>query len=189
MISFEKYHPIMSLHYTLDWLTNSNLKAVHALRANRQQAELSGRKVDVDIPATAHYINQSMRLVMSNQALLYGITDRATKQFVGSICLWQFDADYSRAQLRLEVADGANAEALYQEILPRVIGFAFFELGLSELTMIVPEPAALKQWLAANHFESQPYPHHRKLADGTKVALLAMTLARSAVADDSTYRF
>ncbi|WP_054716661.1 hypothetical protein [Lacticaseibacillus manihotivorans] len=57
MISFEKYHPLLSTHYTLDWLTNSNLKAVHELRANTQQAELSGRKTDPDIPATAHYIN------------------------------------------------------------------------------------------------------------------------------------
>ena len=189
MISFEKYHPLLSTHYTLDWLTNSNLKAVHELRANTQQAELSGRKTDHDIPATAHYINQSMRLVMKNQALLYGITDRATKKFVGSICLWQFDADFTRAQLRLEVADAELAESLYQEIIPRVVGFSFFELGLSHLTMIVPEHAELKQWLAANHFQNQPYPHTRKLANGQKVALLAMTLARDAVVDDPAYRF
>ncbi|WP_054716662.1 hypothetical protein [Lacticaseibacillus manihotivorans] len=121
--------------------------------------------------------------------MLYGITDRATKQFVGSICLWQFDADFTRAQLRLEVADAKLAEALYQEIIPRVVGFSFFELGLSQLTMIVPEHAELKQWLAANHFQNQPYPHTRKLANGQKVALLAMTLDREAVVDDPAYRF
>ncbi|WP_407891591.1 N-acetyltransferase [Lacticaseibacillus sp. N501-2] len=189
MISFEKYHPLLSAHYTLDWLTNANLKAVHELRANATQAELSGRKTDLDIPATAHYINQSMRLVMKNKALLYGITDRATQKFVGSICLWQFDADFTRAQMRLEVADAKNADALYQEIIPRVVGFSFFELGLAQLTMIVPENADLLQWLSANHFQSQPYPHTRKLASGQKVALLAMTLNRDTVADDPAYRF
>ena len=73
MQSFEKYHPIMSVHYTMDWLTTFKIKDIFQLRADRQIAAESGREFDQKITDTARYINRSMRLVMSNNALLYGI--------------------------------------------------------------------------------------------------------------------
>ena len=73
MQSFEKYHPIMSVHYTMDWLTTFKIKDIFQLRADRQVAAESGREFDQKITDTARYINRSMRLVMSNNALLYGI--------------------------------------------------------------------------------------------------------------------
>ena len=33
MQSFEKYHPIMSVHYTMDWLTTFKIKDIFQLRA------------------------------------------------------------------------------------------------------------------------------------------------------------
>ena len=90
MQSFEKYHPIMSVHYTMDWLTTFKIKDIFQLRADRQIAAESGRGFDQKITDTARYINRSMRLVMSNNALLYGIKDRANGDFLGSFCIWNF---------------------------------------------------------------------------------------------------
>ncbi|WP_390409076.1 GNAT family N-acetyltransferase [Lacticaseibacillus jixiensis] len=189
MAIFEKYHPLLSEHYTLDWLTAAKLKDVYALRADVTQAQQSGREVDASITDTAHYVNRSMRLVMSNQALLYGIVERGSERFVGSVCLWQFDQARTQAQLRLETAPGVAADAVIQEILPRVIGFAFFELGLTSIHIVVPETATtLLKWLEANHFTKRPYAHQRTIGE-QKVALLDLALSVETVADDPRYRF
>ncbi len=55
MQSFEKYHPIMSVHYTMDWLTTFKIKDIFQLRADRQVAAESGREFDQKLqtlPAT-----------------------------------------------------------------------------------------------------------------------------------------
>lgn len=101
MAKFEKYHPLLSVHYQLDWLTLYKLKDVARLRADRTQAALSGRERDQSVEDTARYVNHSMRLVMSDQALLYGIGDRQTKEFLGSICLWRFDSGMTSARCAL----------------------------------------------------------------------------------------
>ena len=49
MQSFEKYHPIMSVHYTMDWLTTFKIKDIFQLRADRQVATESGREFDQKI--------------------------------------------------------------------------------------------------------------------------------------------
>ncbi|WP_225048320.1 GNAT family N-acetyltransferase [Lacticaseibacillus kribbianus] len=144
MAHFEKYHPLLSAHYQLDWPTLFRLKDVHALRADATQAALSGRALDATIEDTARYVNQSMQLVMGDRSLLYGIGDRATGAFCGSICLWQFDAEKTEAQLRFEVLERTPA-AVMAEVLPRVAGFAFFELGLKRLRVVLPPETAAAQ--------------------------------------------
>jgi hypothetical protein len=187
---FEKYHPLLSRHYTLDWLTAAKLKDVFALRQDATQAALSGRERDDTITATARYVNHAMRLVMANQALLYGISDRRSQTFVGSVCLWQFDKAHTQAQLRLETAPGQDPVALYAEIIPRIVGFAFFELGLDTIYTLVPATATTRrQWLETNYFTATPYAHTRTLADGRKVPLLRLTLEKAAVSNDPQYRF
>lgn len=175
MAIFEKYHPLLSAHYTLDWLTTSKLKDVYTLRADPVQAALSARAVDDSPTSTAHYVNRAMHAVMGNQALIYGVTARAPHAFVGSVALVHFDAERTHARLQVETL-ASDPEAFYAEIIPRVCGFAFFELGLTTVYADVPDHSALATWLQANHFLKQP-----------AVGMLALTQA--AVIKDPRYRF
>lgn len=190
MAIFEKYHPILSPRYVMDWLTMATLKDVHTLRADVSQADLSGRTVDASLEQTAHYVNQSMRLVMSNNALLYGITAKASKQFVGSFCLWNFDAEKTQAQIRFELLPAFSHEPIFDEVMPRMVGFAFFELGLNRVFAILPQ-AATKEiaLLTDNHFTQVPETRTRTLKDGSVVPLVRLELARATIEDDPRYRF
>lgn len=189
MAKFEKYHPLLSVHYQLDWLTLYKLKDVARLRADKVQAAFSGRERDQSVEATARYVNHSMRLVMSDQALLYGIGDRQTGAFLGSICLWRFDSAMTSAQMRFEQLPETAPEVM-QEIIPRVAGFAFFELGLHELYALLPESAApAVDLLAGFGFASTPAHHTRTMPNGETVPLLRLTLTREQVADDPTFHF
>ncbi|MFD1392336.1 GNAT family N-acetyltransferase [Lacticaseibacillus jixianensis] len=189
MAKFEKYHPLLSVHYQLDWLTASKLKDVARLRADETQAAISGRERDQSVEETAHYVNHAMRLVMGDRALLYGIGDRRSNAFLGSICLWRFDQAMTSAQMRFEQLPEAAPEVM-QEVVPRVAGFAFFELGLQQLYAILPETAtAAVDLLASFGFASSPAHHTRTMPNGAKVPLLQLTLTRDQVANDPAFHF
>lgn len=181
VVAFEKYHPLLSTHYTLDWLTASKLKELHALRADAIQAALSDRETDAAFTQTARYVNHAMRLVMSNQALIYGVTDRQTHALAGSVALLAIDPQLTQAQLQVESTPGNDATTFYDEIIPRIVGFGFFELGLDTLTASLPQAATpLSAWLLAHHFTptASPQPNRQSL-----------TLTKAVVADDPQYHF
>ena len=191
MQSFEKYHPIMSVHYTMDWLTTFKIKDIFQLRADRQIAAESGREFDQKITDTARYINRSMRLVMSNNALLYGIKDRTNNDFLGSFCIWNFSEKKTVAQVRFETLAKRQGEGVMSEVIKRMLGFAFFELGLKRVYVILPannERAA--NLLTANFFtQVGDYHHERTLPDNTKVPLMRYELSADAVADKEDFHF
>jgi hypothetical protein len=130
---FEKYHPIMSVHYTMDWLTMAKLKEVFALRQDPEIARGQERPVDTVIGDTAHYVNRAMALVMRNQALLYGVQDRATGRLMGTFGLFNVDEQRMTASVRLATLADTNP-AVMAEVLPRMLGFAVHELELQWLT-------------------------------------------------------
>lgn len=140
MAKFELYHPILSAHYRLDWLTTFTLKDVYALRADAALAAQSNRPVASSIQDAAKTLNRAMLAVMENRALLYGIGDRQSGALLGSAYLHEFAADRSTASLQLELLP-TTARAVGAEILPRIAGFGFFELGLHALTAHLPETA------------------------------------------------
>jgi hypothetical protein len=174
MQNFEKYHPIMSRHYTLDWLTAFKLKEIYALRRELDVAEAQQRPVDADITVSAHFVNRAMALVMGNQALLYGIRSREEDTLLATFGFYGFSTDRQCATVRM--ANAANADnAVLSEILPRMVGFAVHELGLSRLVAGQIVRPADEQLYLANHFERR--------SDGRLV------LHASAILNDEEYDF
>lgn len=147
MAIFEKYHPIMSVHYTMDWLTMAKIKDVFVLRQDPEIARGQERPVDTVIGDTAHYVNRAMALVMRNQALLYGVQERATGKLMGTFGLFNVDTQRMTASVRLATLAGTDA-AVMEEVLPRMMGFAIHELELQWLTaeqIVRPADKALYQ--------------------------------------------
>ena len=191
MQSFEKYHPIMSVHYTMDWLTTFKIKDIFQLRADRQVAAESGREFDQKITDTARYINRSMRLVMSNNALLYGIMDRASHEFLGSFCIWNFSQKKTVAQVRFETLASHQGEGIMSEVIKRMLGFAFFELGLKRVYVILPATNERGAKLLTTNFFTKvgDYHHDRTLPDVSKVPLVRYELTAEDVADKEDFHF
>lgn len=174
MQNFEKYHPIMSRHYTLDWLTTFKLKEIYTLRRELDVAEAQQRPIDADITVSAHFVNRAMALVMGNQALLYGVRTRQEDALVATFGFYGFSTDRKCATVRMANAADAD-DAVLNEILPRMVGFAVHELGLSRLVagqIVRPQD---EQLYLDNHFE--------KHSDGRLV------LHASTILNDAEYDF
>ncbi|MGV0168237.1 GNAT family N-acetyltransferase [Furfurilactobacillus sp. WILCCON 0119] len=144
---FEKYHPIMTAHYVLDWLTTYKVKDVFALRHDMTVASLSGRTVDETLTETATYVNQMMSRVMSNQALVWGIGDQRTQTYLGTVMLTDFKTEQSQATISIEVVANEDQQVISREVLLHTLAFSREELGLTMLTADVPLQNTLAQTL------------------------------------------
>ncbi|WP_261806716.1 hypothetical protein [Lapidilactobacillus luobeiensis] len=135
MTKFEKYHPILTEHYTLDWLTTASLKDAQHLLV---QLPLTAT-VNRDYTQTAHFLQQNMLAIMRNQRLLWGITARVAARLQG---IAQIEPQQQQARLlisptpQLSVPDQAR---LFQEILLRLSAFSFVELALTSVVLNTAE--------------------------------------------------
>lgn len=132
MAAFEKYHPIMSRHYTLDWLTHFKLKDIYALRREHDVARAQERPIDTEMTESAHFVNRAMALVMGDRALLYGVAAHGGDTLLATFGIFGFSSDRACATVRMASAADADP-AVLAEVLPRMIGFAVHELGLTTL--------------------------------------------------------
>lgn len=130
-MEFEKYHPIMTAHYVLDWLTTYKVKDVFTLRHDAMVAQASGRPVDADIMATAAYVNHMMSLVMNNNALVWGVGDKVTSDYLGTFMLW--DVTETSAAVGYELLPSMQQHGVMGEVLTHMVSFAFDELHLQKL--------------------------------------------------------
>lgn len=131
MQNFEHYHPIYTNKFVLDWLTMSKVRDVFELRHNRHIAADSDRDIDETIVDTTGYVNNMMRLVMNNQALIWGISDKHSGEFLGMVAIWDFDHD--SAMIRFEILPQHQNKGVMQSVLTRMVLFAFDELHLKKL--------------------------------------------------------
>ncbi|GEK29646.1 GNAT family N-acetyltransferase [Furfurilactobacillus siliginis] len=154
-MEFEKYHPIMTAHYVLDWLTTYKVKDVFALRHDASVAQASGRSVDTDIMATAAYVNHMMSLVMNNNALIWGVGDKVTNDYLGTFMLW--DVSEKSAAVGYELLPAMQQQGVMGEVLTHMISFAFDELHLQQLIAdTASDNAASQALLVAHGFTRQP---------------------------------
>lgn len=136
MKRFEKYHPLMTAHYTLDWLTAFPVKALFSLRQDHDLAVSSRRQPDSAITDSVRYVNQAMRQVMSDAALIWGIEDRQTKHFLGTLSLKNFNTLEQSVEIAGELLPEAQNQGVMTEILNYLIRFIFDELGMQRIQAI-----------------------------------------------------
>ena len=128
MSQFEKYHPILTAHYALDWLTKSRAIDVFHLY------QLSGT-TPLDMPTTATQINQTMREIFRDQKLVWGVSDRSSGQFVGQAGFDPIDTTTHRARLRLDLLPANEQPAALTELYQHLVAFGTTELALTRLTV------------------------------------------------------
>ncbi|UQS84428.1 hypothetical protein MOO46_04010 [Apilactobacillus apisilvae] len=75
MKSFEGIHPILTNNFRLDWLTEFKLQDVIDFQKKSDP--------ESDIASTGNFINAAMIDVMRKKALLWGIENKETHQFIG----------------------------------------------------------------------------------------------------------
>ncbi|MTV82040.1 hypothetical protein [Secundilactobacillus folii] len=128
MAKFERYHPIMTPHFTMDWLTQFKVKDINLLRRQTVPNET--------IIETAKYVNRQMSTVMHDQSLTWGVAEKQTDVFRGIVQLTPSSRASSSAQLTIVPMTKPDDE-LVNEIQTYMAGFAKNTFGSSQTELII----------------------------------------------------
>lgn len=156
MAQFEKYHPILTPHYALDWLTKARAIDVQRLYADNTNAP-------VPITTVATTINQTMRAIFRDQKLVWGVSDRASDAFVGQVGFDPIDMTTHQATLQVSVCPDYQTAATLQELYQRLVAFGTAELKLTTLTVQpVDDPTTeILTTLGFQRLNQQTYQYQR----------------------------
>ncbi|GEP72647.1 hypothetical protein FD12_GL001097 [Lentilactobacillus rapi DSM 19907 = JCM 15042] len=131
MTSFEKFHPVLTAYYTLDWLTQTPVKQVDALF---NQPVISTTKADhlpTQILDTVKSINRVMQKVMNGAELTWGITNSDSQQFIGIITISGFETTDQVGNIDFIIDQSAINSS--KEVIERTVKFASDHFNFSSL--------------------------------------------------------
>lgn len=128
MAKFELYHPIMTPHFSLDWLTQFKVKDINALR---QRAVPGESMID-----TASYVNREMSTVMHDQALTWGVAEKQSANFRGIVHLIPHTSEATTAQLTIIPVKQPD-DALVSEIQTYMRDFTSQNFNQSTLQLTI----------------------------------------------------
>lgn len=134
MPKLEKYHPILTPHYTFDWLTKARVKDVFSLTQQTQPTS------QATLLTTADNINQTMRDIFHDQKLIWGITQRDNDHLIGQAGFDPLDLDGQTATLTVTLFPSQQQGPVLTELYDRLVAFGCHELGLTTLTVTLPKP-------------------------------------------------
>lgn len=122
MTSFEKFHPVLTAHLTLDWLTQTPVKSIDDLFSKPTITTAKAERMPSQILDTVKEINHIMRRVMNGKELTWGITDSNSESFVGIVSLRGFEETTEHGSIEF-IIDQDHSECL-AEVVERTVLFA-----------------------------------------------------------------
>lgn len=133
MTSFEKFHPVLTAHLTLDWLTQTPVKSIDDLFSKPSITTAKAEKMPSKILDTVKEINHIMRRVMNGKELTWGITDSNSEVFVGIISLRGFEETTKHGSIEF-IIDQDHSECL-AEVVERTVRFAQDHFNFDQLSI------------------------------------------------------
>ncbi|AQW21373.1 hypothetical protein PL11_005225 [Lentilactobacillus curieae] len=122
MSQFEKYHPILTPNYTLDWLTQTPVKNIFELyQGNNYETSLTIKRPS-SILDTVRNVNHTMQKVMAEKELTWGITDSDSGEFLGVIKAFDLSEDTPEAKISF-VTKAQQPEELLFQVVKRTVKF------------------------------------------------------------------
>ena len=142
MSQFEKYHPILTPHYTFDWLTKARVIDVFNLYQTSTPT--------ATMETTATQINHIMREIFHDRQLIWGVTDRTTTKFVGQVGFTPIDTANHTGTLIINLRPAYQQATTLTEILERLVAFGTVELKLQQLTLNLPQQNSIIEKILHN---------------------------------------
>lgn len=77
------------------------------------------------------FINKIINGISNNKLFYWGITEKDNDKIIGTICLWNFSKDDSKAEIGFELLNEHQGKGIMQEAVTAVIKFGFENMQLN----------------------------------------------------------
>ena len=118
---------------TLRQLRSSDDKEIFALRSNDNVNKYLDRKPSKSIDDARNFIQTINENIQRNDSIYWAITWNGTDTLVGTICLFNFSGDHSKAEIGYELLPNFQGKGIMQEAILKVIDFGFQYVGINSI--------------------------------------------------------
>src|SRR5690606_22814508 len=80
-----------------------------------------------------NFIQAINEIIQRNESVYWAITLKGTDKLIGTICLFDFSADNTKAEIGYELLPGFQGKGIMQEAVSKVIDFGLQQVGLKSL--------------------------------------------------------
>ena len=133
-LNFTSFPQLMTERLLLRRLSEADAHDILMLRSNEQVNQFLDRPACIDLEAAKNFIAKIEKGIANNESLYWVITLKGNDKLIGTICLWNFEADKMQAEIGFELHPDFQGKGVMQEAIAKVIDYSFSELKLSVVT-------------------------------------------------------
>jgi [ribosomal protein S5]-alanine N-acetyltransferase len=108
-------------------------KELFNLRTNKDVSEFIGRPLVKTNEEARQFISKINNGIRNNEWIFWAITMKDQNKLVGTICLWNFSKDRSRAEIGYELMPVYQGRGIMQEALKAVIEYGLKNMKLNSI--------------------------------------------------------
>lgn len=135
-LNFTFFPQLMTERLLLRRLSEADAHDILMLRSNEQVNQFLDRPACADMEAAKNFIAKIEKGINNKESLYWVITLKGNDKLIGTICLWNFEADKMQAELGFELFPGLQGKGIMREALSEVLAFGFKELKLKTITAL-----------------------------------------------------
>lgn len=132
-INFTPFPKLASKNYVLRQLVNEDAKEIFAIRSDPKISEFLDREVYKSIDEAKGFIEKINTGIQKDEWIYWGVHCKDNKQLIGTICLWNFSEDKTKADIGFELMLSYQGKGIMQEVIPVILDYGFSKLGLSAI--------------------------------------------------------
>lgn len=133
-LNFTSFPQLMTERLLLRRLSEADAHDILMIRSNEQVNQFLDRPACIDLEAAKNFIAKIEKGIANNESLYWVITLKGNDKLIGTICLWNFEADKMQAEIGFELHPDFQGKGIMQEAISKVIDYGFSELKLSVIT-------------------------------------------------------
>ncbi|HEX4876302.1 MAG TPA: GNAT family N-acetyltransferase [Chitinophagaceae bacterium] len=126
----------MTERLVLRSLSEADAHDIMLLRSNEQVNQFLGRPPCIDREAAKNFIAKIKKGIDDKESLYWVINLKGNNKLIGTICLWNFEANKCQAETGFELFPEFQGKGIMREALSEVLDFGFKALQLKAITAL-----------------------------------------------------
>ena len=131
--NFTPFPVLKTERLTLRQLRSTDDKEIFALRSNDNVNKYLDRKPGKSIDDAKNFIQTINENIQRNDSIYWAITLNGTDKLIGTICLFDFSEDHSKAEVGYELLPDFQGKGIMREATSKVIDFGFQHVGVASI--------------------------------------------------------
>jgi ribosomal-protein-alanine N-acetyltransferase len=133
-LNFTPFPILKTERLVLRQLALTDAAIVHRLRSDPEFNKYIDRAASTSIADAEMFIQKITNLVESNGSMYWAITLAGDDTFIGSVCLWNFDAEKGTIEIGYELAPEMQGQGIMAEAVNKVINYGFKDINATTIT-------------------------------------------------------